>query len=52
MNNFNDCYKYLEIDFDTPFEDIQKKYKAKAKELHPDLNPNISSFPRFPWECI
>lgn len=47
MNNFNDCYKYLEVNYDTPFEDIQKKYKAKAKELHPDLNPNIDSTEQF-----
>ncbi len=47
MNDFNDCYKYLEINYDTPFEDIQKKYKAKAKELHPDLNPNVDSTEQF-----
>lgn len=47
MNNFNDCYKYLEVNYDTPFEDIQKKYKAKARELHPDLNPNIDSTEQF-----
>lgn len=47
MDNFNDCYKYLEINYDTPFEDIQKKYKAKAKELHPDLNPNTDTTEQF-----
>lgn len=47
MDNFNDCYKYLEVNYDTPFEDIQKKYKAKAKALHPDLNPNIDSTEQF-----
>lgn len=47
MNNFNDCYKYLEVNYDTPFEDIQKKYRTKAKELHPDLNPNIDSTEQF-----
>lgn len=47
MNNFNDCYKYLEINYDTPFEDIHKKYKAKAKELHPDLNPDIDTTEQF-----
>ena len=47
MNDFNDCYKYLEIDYDAPFEDIQKKYKEKARELHPDLNPDVNSTEQF-----
>lgn len=47
MNSFNDCYSYLGIDYNTPFEDIQKKYKAKAKELHPDLNPNVDTTEQF-----
>ena len=47
MNDFSDCYKYLEINYDTPFEDIQKRYKDKAKELHPDINPNINATEQF-----
>ncbi|MGB3750838.1 MAG: DnaJ domain-containing protein, partial [Arcobacteraceae bacterium] len=47
MNNLNDCYRYLGVDYNTSFEDVQKKYKAKAKELHPDLNPNDDSTEQF-----
>jgi len=47
LNNLNDCYEFLEVNYNTPFEDIQKKYKDKAKELHPDLNKNIDSTEQF-----
>jgi DnaJ-class molecular chaperone len=34
-----DPYELLGVERDAPRKDIQKAYRRRAKELHPDLNP-------------
>jgi len=35
-----DPYKVMGLTYSTPQEDVKKKYKALAQELHPDKNPD------------
>ena len=35
----DDPYKTLGVKKDAPQEEIQKAYRKRAKNLHPDLNP-------------